>query len=63
MDMNGTICEQKDTFGYKVIPYIADLDYILVVNEESGNTSQKGYFYIEGEVMFCETRIISLHTN
>ena len=49
------IVDESDAFGCIVTHDIIHPDYIIVVDEVGGNTSQKSDGYVGGELMFCKT--------
>ena len=55
MYRNGNIVDEDKEFGCKVTHDIIRPDHIIVMDEVGGNTSQKGYVQIGGELMLCET--------
>ena len=48
MDKDGLECEEEQAFGCKVTHGITDTSYIIILDEVSGNTSQKGDENIDG---------------
>lgn len=56
MDKDSKIVDKSDAFGCIVAHDITHPDYIIVMDEVGGNTSQKGDGYVGGKLMLCETR-------
>ena len=54
MDRTGNVVEESEAFGCKVTHDIIHPEYVLVMDEVGGNTSQKGDGHVGGELMVCE---------
>ena len=63
MNRQGNVYEENDAFGYTVTHGINGPDYILVMDEVVGNTSQKGDGHLGGELMLCEPGMTSVQTS
>ena len=55
MNRQGDIVEEEEAFRCKVTIDITHPDYVLVLDEVGGNTSQKGDDEVGGELLICET--------
>ena len=55
MDKTGKLTDENDVFSCKVDHKITRLGLCLVVDEVGGNTNQKDYGNVRGELQLCES--------
>ena len=65
MDRAGNVCSERDAFGFKVAHSMMHPGCFIMVDEVSGNASQKGDGCIGGKRLLCENgsvpRKVALH--
>lgn len=56
MDKESRIVDGSNAFGYMATHNVTHPDCIIIMDEASRNTSQKGDGYVSGKLMLCNTK-------